>query len=85
MELKGYDAAKMRKVLDVIHAVSPLNGIVTVFVDYDIERLLVAANFLWTDESGDVFEDYALSEWSRRGGDVRELAKILDLDIEITL
>ena len=85
MELKGCDAAKMRKVLDVIHAVSPLNGIVTIFVDYEIERLLVAANFMWADEDGDVFEDYALSEWSRRGGDVRELAEILGLDIEVTL
>jgi hypothetical protein len=85
MEIKGYDAETMTKVLAAIDAINPRNGIVTKFVDYKIERILVAANFMWADEAGDLFEDYELSEWSRRGGDVRELAKILNLDIEISL
>lgn len=85
MQLTGYDAETMTKVLDAIHAVSPMNGIVTKYVDYKIERLLVAAEFLRADEDGDLFEDCELSEWNRRGGDVRELAGILGLEIEITL
>lgn len=85
MELKGYDADTMRKVLEVIHSVSPMNGMVCVYVDSKIERLMIAKSLLWSTEDGDIFSDTDLDEWNRRGGDVRELAQILDLDIEITL
>ena len=86
MRLEGYDAETMTKVLAAIDAINPMNGIVTKFVDYKISGLLKRANFLWEDEGGDLFEDYALQSWRREsGGDVRELARILDLDIEIKL
>ena len=85
MELKGYDAETMRKVLEVIHSVSPLNGMVCVYVDDKIERLMTSKGLLWATEDGDVFGDVGLDDWNRRGGDVRELARVLDLDIDITL
>lgn len=86
MRLEGYDAKTMTKVLAAIDSINPLNGIVTQFVDYETERLLIAANFLWADEDGDLFEDYALQNWRREtGGDVRALAEILNLDVEIKL
>jgi hypothetical protein len=48
-------------------------------------RPLVRAGLLWEDtECGDYFEDNALVEW-KRDGDVRVLAKILGLDIEISI
>ena len=85
MELKGYDAGTMTKVLAAIDSINPMNGIVTTFVDYAISARLVSTNLMWQDEGGDLFEDFALTEWNRSGGDVRDLAKILDLDIEVTL
>lgn len=85
MELKGYDADVMRKVLAIIDSVSPLNGMVTKYFEDRELRPLVRAGLLWEDsECGDYFEDNALVEW-KRDGDVRELAKILDLEIEIAL
>lgn len=84
MQIQGYDAEKMRKVLAVVDSVSPLNGMVCIFVDYDIERMMTAKGLLWSTDDGDIFEDSALVDW-RRDGDVRQLAEILDLEIEITL
>lgn len=85
MTLDGYDAETMTKVLAALDSINPMNGIFTEFVDYKVERLLKAASFLWEDEGGDLFADYEYENWSRRGGDVRELAQILNLEIEIKL
>lgn len=86
MRLEGYDAETMTKVLAAIDSINSMNGIVTQFVDYSVARILMAANFMWEDEDGDLFEDYALQNWRREsGGDVRELARILNLDVEIKL
>ena len=63
MELKGCDAKTMTKVLAAIDSISPLNGMYTSFIDYDIERLLKSANMLWDCEDGDLFEDWAMIDW----------------------
>jgi hypothetical protein len=85
MELKGYDADEMRMALAVIDSISPLNGMVTKYFEDRQMRPLVRAGLLWEDtECGDYFEDNALVEW-KRDGDVRVLAKILGLDIEISI
>jgi hypothetical protein len=85
MEIKGYDADRMRTVLAIIDSISPLNGMVTKYFEDRALRPLVRAGLLWEDDmDGDYFEDSGLIEW-KRDGDVLALATLLDLEIEISL
>lgn len=85
MTLEGYDAKLMTRALEILDSVSPLNGMVTIHPDPEALRLLIKAEMIWEDQDGDVFEDWRRGEWARSGGDVRQLAGILGLDVVITL
>lgn len=85
MRLEGHDAETTTKILAAIDSINPMNGIVTQFVDYSVARILVAANFVWQDEDCDLYEDFALQDWRRAGGDALQLIKTLGLDAQIVL